>query len=399
MTRFSQDPRDPGFVQDPYPAYDAMRAAGRAVWWEDYGHWVFPHHAEVSALLRDRRFGREILHVATREELGWDPVPAHLAPFYAFEAHSLLEKEPPAHTRLRRLVNRAFTSRAVDRLAPGIEALAHRLIDGMGAEADLLAEYAEPIPVRVIAELLGAPVEAAGEMLAWSHDMVAMYQFRRNRAVEDRAVAATEAFGEFMRGHVAARRKAPGEDLISELIAAEEAGDRLSADELVTTCVLLMNAGHEATVHGIGNAVKAVLEEGVDAGVFSGPGAGVAVDEMLRFEAPLHMFTRYVLEDLDYAGVSLKKGDVVGLLLGAANRDPAVFADPGRIDPARANAASHVSFGAGIHFCVGAPLARLEMRVALRVLFERAPGLRLAETPRFADRYHFHGLERLRVVL
>jgi cytochrome P450 len=399
MRRFSQDPRDPAFVQDPYPAYDTMRALGRAVWWEEYGHWVFPHHAEVSALLRDRRFGREILHVATREELGWDPVPEHLAPFYAFEQHSLLEKEPPAHTRLRKLVNRAFTSRAVDRFRPRIEALAHRLIGGMGAEADLLADYAEPIPVTVIAELLGTPVEAAGQMLGWSHDMVAIYQFRRDRGVEDRAVAATEAFGDFMRRHIAARRKAPADDLISELIAAEEAGDKLSADELVTTCVLLMNAGHEATVHGIGNAVKAVLEEGVDPGVFSGPGAALAVDEMLRFDAPLHMFTRYVLEDLEYAGVRLRKGETIGLMLGAANRDPAVFAGPGRIDPARANAAQHVSFGAGVHFCVGAPLARLEMRVALATLFRAAPSLSLREPPKFADRYHFHGLERLSVTL
>ncbi len=390
---FVQSPRDPDFVQNPYRAYERLRALGPCAMWEDYGHLVFSRHEQVAALLRDRAFGREILHVATREELGWDPVPDRLAPFHAFESRSLLEREPPAHTRLRRLVNRAFTSRAIAAMAPRIEAVAHGLLDALPADgADLLADYAEPLPVRVIAELLGAPVEEAGRMRAWSNDMVAMYQFGRSRAVEDAAVAATQAFSAFMAEVIERRRRAPGDALIDALIAAEEDGERLSRDELIVTCILLMNAGHEATVHAIGNAVKTALELDAPRAALATPGG---VDEALRYDPPLHMFTRYALEDVERAGVALRKGQVVGLLLGSANRDPARFPRPDVFDPGRADAAAHVSFGAGIHFCVGAPLARLEMRIALGALFSRFPDLRLIETPRYADRYHFHGLERL----
>lgn len=396
--RFRQSPLDPSFVQDPYPAYDRMRALGPAAYWEDYGLWCLSGFDDVNAVLRDRRFGRDVLHVATRAELGWPEIPEHVKPFYDLEAHSLLEREPPAHTRLRTLVNRAFVSRAVERLRPRVERLANDLIDGFEAQGtvDLLEAFCTPIPVVVIADLLGVPSAMADRLLDWSHRMVAMYQFNRTRATEDDAVAATTAFVDFMRGYVDARRRDPRDDLISTLIAAEEAGDRLSTDELVTTCILLLNAGHEATVHAFGNGIKALLEHGSDpAAIFSTPAATAnAVEEMLRFDAPLHLFTRYALEDVEVAGVRLALGDRIGLLLGAANRDPQRFVDPHRFDPGRGDVA-HTSFGAGIHFCVGAPLARLELQVALPVLFRRLPGLRLAETPVYADRYHFHGLERL----
>lgn len=395
-----QSPLDPAFVQDPYPAYDRMRSIGRAVFWEDYGFWCFPGFDDVNALLRDKRFGRDVLHVATREQLGWPEPAEHLKPFMDVEAHSLLEREPPAHTRLRSLVNRAFVSRAIERLRPRIEALSDDLIDrfeGQG-RVDLLAAYATPIPVIVIADLLGVPADMADQLLDWSHRMVAMYQFNRTRATEDDAVRATQDFVAFMRGYVEERRRRPADDLISTLIAAEEAGDRLSTDELITTCILLLNAGHEATVHAIGNGVKALLDHGIDpAAAFASPAATAnTVEELLRFDAPLHLFTRYVLEDTEVADVPLKRGDRIGLLLGAANRDPARFADPHRLDVARPDVA-HTSFGAGIHFCVGAPLARLELQIALPTLYRRLPRLRLAEPPVYADRYHFHGLERLDV--
>jgi unspecific monooxygenase len=398
--RLRLDPRDPAFYSNPYPAYDAMRAAGPAVFWEQYGFWCFAGHAEVSALLRDRRFGRQILHVMSRESLGWPEPPDHLEPFNAVERHSLLELEPPAHTRLRSLVNRAFLSRQVERLAPRIADLANRLIDGFErrGEAELIGEFAAPIPVAVIAELIGVPAETAPQLLEWSHRMVAMYQFGVTRAVEEAAAAAAGEFSAFLRAAIAARRAGPRDDLISRLIAAEADGARLSADEMVSTCMLLLNAGHEATVHGLGNGVKALLESGLDpAAVFADAGAGEAtVEELLRFDAPLHLFTRYALEDVEIGGVELRRGERIGLLLGAANRDPAVFARPDRLDPSRAPN-PHVSFGAGIHFCLGAPLARLELRVALPILIARLPGLRLAEPPRYRDAYHFHGLEALRV--
>ncbi|WP_119389510.1 cytochrome P450 [Taklimakanibacter lacteus] len=391
----SLDPRETGFFNNPYPAYERLREAVPVFKWEDYGYWCFARHDDVAALLRDRRFGRQILHVMSRAELGWPETPEHLRPFYAFEQHSLLETEPPVHTRLRGLVNRAFLSRTVERLRPRIAQLTHELIDGFATrrEVELLEHLATPIPITVIAELLGVPVETGPQLLAWSHDMVAMYQARRDPEIERKAVEATIAFSAFMRGFVRERRKSPGDDLLSQLIAAEAEGKSLSEEELITTAVLLLNAGHEASVHAIGNGVKALLEERQ-----AGPDLGEGhIEELLRFDAPLHLFTRYALEDVDFNGLRLKKGETVGLLLGAANRDPARFSEPDRFDPLR-TPNPHVSFGAGIHFCVGAPLARLELNVALPILFQRLPGLKLARRPAYRDAYHFHGLERLDLI-
>ncbi len=389
----SLDPVDPLFYNDPYPAYHAIRAEVPAFQWEQYGFWCFARHEDVNALLRDRRFGRQILHVASREELGWPETPEHLKPFYDFESHSLLELEPPVHTRLRGLVNRSFLSRQVERLRPAIVSLSNGLIDRMQekGEADLLTDFATPIPVIVICDLLGVPHEMAQQLLAWSHDMVAMYQARRDRAIEDAAVKATVEFSDFMRGYIAKRRSAPKDDLLSELIRAEEQGKKLSEDELVTTAILILNAGHEATVHAIGNGVKCLLEQGLREGIGEGH-----VEETLRYDAPLHLFTRYALEDVEYAGIRLKKGESVGLMLGAANRDPERFPEPDRFVAER-DPNPQVSFGAGIHFCIGAPLARLELAVALPILFERLPKLALAEEPVYRNAYHFHGLDALKV--
>ncbi len=387
------DPRDTQFVQNPYPAYESIRAACPAFKWQQYGHWCFVNHEDVNTLLRDRRFGRQILHVASREELGWHETPEHLAAFYDFEKHSLLELEPPVHTRLRSLVNRAFLSRQVEKLKPKITSLCNKLLDNIESnlQVDLLTAYATPIPVIVICELLGVPTEMKDQLLVWSHDMVAMYMAKRDRTVEDQAVKATLEFSDYMRNLVSDRRKNPSTDLLSELIRAESEGGKLSEDELITIAILLLNAGHEATVHAIGNAVKALLENNIRSNI-----SPAIVEETLRYDAPLHMFTRYALEDLEYNGIQLKKGEVVGLMLGAANRDSARFEKADAFFPARQQN-PHVSFGAGIHFCIGAPLARLEIDIALQSLFQRFPNLTLAEPPRYRDAYHFHGLERLMV--
>ncbi len=398
--RVSLNPRDPDFFDDPYRAYHAIRAEAPVFFWEDYGFWCFARHADVSALLRDRRFGRQILHVMSRKELGWPEPSPRLAPFDAIERSSLLELEPPEHTRLRNLVNRAFVSRQIERLAPRVAALAHERIDAFARQGsvDLIAAFATPIPVAVIADLLGVPRAMGPQLLDWSHRMVAMYQFGVTPAVESRAAEASRAFAEFIGGYARARRHDLGDDLISQLLIAESDGGRLSEDELVSTSILLLNAGHEATVNAIGNGVKALLERGVDCGrAFAARDSTAAtIEELLRLDPPLHLFTRYALEDVEFAGLSLKKGEKVGLLLGAANRDPARFPLPDAFDGAR-TPNPHVSFGAGIHFCVGAPLARLEMATALPILFARLPGLRLAEPPRRRDAYHFHGLEALTV--
>ncbi len=388
------DPRDAQFVQNPYAAYKLLHAACPAFKWEQYGHWCFAAYEDVSALLRDRRFGRQILHVATREELGWPEVPDHIRVFAEHETYSLLELEPPVHTRLRGLINRAFLSRQVERLRPRLVSLCNELIDGfeVSGELDLLPTYCTPIPIIVICELLGAPVEMADQFLAWSHDHVAMYMAKRDRAIEDKAVAAVVAFSAYMRELIRVRRKNLGDDLLSELIRASDDAGKLSEDELVTTAILILNAGHEATVHSLGNAIKALLENNIRSGL-----TDRHVEEALRYDAPLHMFTRYALEDVEYNGIALKKGEVVGLMLGAANRDPARFANPDVFDPGR-EAVLHTSFGAGIHFCVGAPLARLEMEIGLNVLFDRLPGMHICGDLVYKSAYHFHGLERLPIM-
>lgn len=395
--RLSLDPRRAAFYGNPYAAYAEILSQTPVAFWEELGMWCFFGYEEVNRLLRDRRFGREILHVTTREALGWPPPAAHTRDFDAIDAHSLLEREPPAHTRLRALVSRAFVSRRVESLRPIIEALAHDLVDDFpDGPFDLIARYATPMPVRIIARMLGVPESMAPQLLAWSHDMVAMYGVGRSEAVEVQANAAAADFSAFVRELVAARRHAPGDDLLSVLIAAEEDGSRLSEAELVSTVILLLNAGHEATVHALGNAVRALLEHAphLVAAVRDDALLAYVVEESLRFAPPLHLFKRYVLHDTHDSGIALRRGEQIGLVLGATGRDPRVQAHPHAYLPGAAQA-RHTSFGAGIHFCVGAPLARLELQCALQVLFTRCPSLRLVETPVVKDSWHFHGHEAL----
>jgi cytochrome P450 len=395
------NPRDPEFFRAPYGFYTALHAAGTTAFhWEDYGHTCFAGFRDVSALLRDRRFGRQILHVATREELGWGPARTTTPAFDQSEAHSLLALEPPAHTRLRLLVNRAFVSRHVEQLRPRIEALANEIIDEIEPQggAELIKAFAAPIPAIVIAEMIGLPAEMAPQLLDWSNRMVRMYMFAVTPEVEADADRASTDFMDYLRSEIAERRRAPREDLLTHMLTTEADGQRLTDDEAISTAILLLNAGHEATVHTTGNGVKTILESGLDPkALFAGDKQTEAtVEECLRYDAPLHMFTRYALEELEYGGRNYRKGEVIGLMLGAANRDPLRFAEADRFDPFRTDGAN-VSFGAGIHFCIGAPLARIELQVAMATLFRRLPGLKLAGEPRYGDVYHFHGLERLDV--
>ncbi|SER02406.1 cytochrome P450 [Thalassovita taeanensis] len=391
MIAFDQSPTQPGFVQNPYPFYHRARATGDLFFWRDYGLPCAVSHAAVSALLKDRRFGREAPPELT------PAIPPHLRPFYDIEAHSMLELEPPRHTRLRALVLRAFTTRRIAALTPEIETLCHHLIDAFPPDqVDLLPAYATRIPVIIIARLLGVPEDMADQLLHWSNAMVAMYQARRSREIENAAVTAAQEFSAFLTGHINARRTAPADDLITHLIAAEQDGARLSTDELITTCILLLNAGHEATVHSLGNAVKTLLETNTAPAALRPDHIDQTVEECLRYDPPLHMFTRYAYENVTIFGHSFARGDRVALLLGAANRDPALWPDPDRFDPDR-KIRTNSSFGGGLHFCVGAPLARLELRIALPILFDRLPELRLTQPPTYGNLYHFHGLERLMI--
>lgn len=391
MQHFVQSPTDADFVQNPYPFYDRLRVAGDLVWWEDYGMPCATTFAAVHGLLRDRRFGREVPSELARE------VPDHLTPFYDIEAHSMLELEPPRHTRLRGLVLRAFTSRRIKALAPEIAALTHAQIDAFPQDApfDLLPTFCQPIPVIVIARLLGVPDDMAPQLLRWSNAMVAMYQAGRTQATEHTAAEAASEFSDFLRSYVETRRNEPRDDLITHLIAAEEEGERLSTEELITTCILLLNAGHEATVHTLGNGISALLKTDTR---ITPETTETACEEILRHDPPLHMFTRYAYEEAAVFGHTFRRGDQVALLLASANRDPAQWRDADRFDVTR-KVLQNTSFGGGLHFCVGTPLARLELQTALPILFERCPDLRLTEPPSYASTYHFHGLERLSVAI
>jgi cytochrome P450 len=399
--RASAKPRDAEFYRDPYPFYTELHRGAPTFLWQEYGHWCFTGFKEVNALLRDKRFGREILHVMTREELGWGPPKEHTKAFDLTEKYSLLALEPPSHTRLRTLVNRAFVSRNVEQLRPRIERLANEVIDGFEAdgEVELIKAFAAPIPAVVIAEMIGLPAEMAPQLLNWSNRMVQMYMFEVTRETELDANTASVEFMAYLREVIAERRRAPKEDLLTHMLTADPVdGQKLSEDEVISTAILLLNAGHEATVHTTGNGVKTILESGLDpARLFADDAQTAAtVEECLRFDAPLHMFTRYALSDLEYEGMAFRKGEVIGLMLGAANRDPVRFNKADSFDPFRSDG-QNVSFGAGIHFCIGAPLARIELQVAMATLFKRLPGLKLASEPRYNNVYHFHGLERLDV--
>jgi cytochrome P450 len=392
LHRFA-DPRDPEFYGDPYRWYSEIHATGESTFfWDDYGFWCVAGFDQANALLRDKRLGRAP---------GLPERTERIANWWETERWSLLAIDPPEHTQLRGLVNRAFLSRRIEQLRPRIRELAGDLIDGFeptGA-VDLLPAYAAPLPAIVIAEMIGLPAAMAPQLLAWSNSMVKMYMFGVDDAVEAEADRAAEEFVAYLTEVLAQRRAEPRPDLLSHMLEAEIDGARLSDPEVIATTILLLNAGHEATVHTTGNAVATILRSGVDpAALFATDRqAEATVEQCLRFDAPLHLFTRYALEDVELdGGVRLRQGEQVGIMLGAANRDPRRFERADVFDPWRSDG-GNVSFGAGIHFCIGAPLARLELATSLRLLFERLPALRLAGDPRYRDIYHFHGLDAVDV--
>ncbi|KRB53222.1 cytochrome [Rhizobium sp. Root708] len=394
----SLDASNPEFYNNPNAAYAALHAHCPTFYWEQQKQWFFTGYDHVNALLRERRFGRQILHIASREELGLPEPDQHVANFDLAERYSLLELEPPEHTRLRTLVNRAFVSRHVEKMKPELTELATRLIDDFEkkGEVELLSAFADIIPVTMIARMIGIPEEMGPQLLKWSHAYIRMYLFGRTREDEDGADKASKEFSDYVKGMIAERRANPRDDLLTHMIHTEHKGQYLTEDELVSTTIVLLNAGHEATVHQIGNSVRVILENGCDpAELFKDEATTErTIEETLRICAPVHIFQRWALEDVEVDGISFKRGDKVSLILAAANLDPAKFSDPLVFKPAR-NEAANLSFGAGIHFCIGAPLARLELNVVLPILFERLPGLKLAGTPAIKDVYHFHGLDRL----
>ena len=395
------DPWSADFVADPYPALAALRSDRPVFFHEPTNQWVVSRYADVDALLRDRRLGRSYLHVADHEEFGREPEPEWLEPFWNLIRAGMLDVEPPAHTRLRRLVSKAFTARRVEGLRPMIRALAEELAGKLAAEGggDLIAEMAEPLPVNVIAEMLGVPAEDRPLLRPWSADICGMYELNPSEETQRTAVRAAVEFSAYLRELARARRADPRDDLITALAqVVDEGGDRLTEDELVGTCVLLLNAGHEATVNATGNGWWALFRNPGELARLRADHALVpsAVEELLRYDTPAPMFERWVLEDVEVAGTVIPRGAEIALQFAAANRDPEVFAAPDRLDLSR-HPNPHITFGLGVHYCLGAPLARIELTESFGALLRLAPGMRLAAEPEWKPGFVLRGLKALHV--
>jgi cytochrome P450 len=395
------DPWNPAFVADPYPALARLRTVAPVLYDERTNQWLISRHSDVNALLRDRRLGRSYGHVASHEEWGRTPPPADQAAFWDLLDVQMIDMEPPDHTRLRRLVTKAFTPRTVEALRPRIEEIVAGIVGRAREleEFDLISDLMELVPVTVIAELLGIPERDRHLLRPWSADMTLMFELRPSPEMQRRATQASAAFEAYLRDLVRARRRRPGQDLLSELAAVvESGGDRLSEAELIGTAVLLLNAGHEASVNGAANSWYALFRrpEALTA-LRKDPGlVPTAIEELLRFDTPAPMFERWALEDIEVGGVPIARGQELALQFAAANRDPLVFDDADDIVLTR-DPNPYLSFGAGIHYCLGAPLAKLEFDVLFRQILVDLPRLELVEESRWKPRFILRGLESIRV--
>jgi len=386
------DLTDPEVVADPYPSLAEVRDRAPVAWHGGLGVFVATSHAACNEVLRERGLGR--VFAPRRPERDWGT-------FNWLHADSILDSEPPKHTRLRRLVQGAFSRGHVARLAPRVEELAAGLLDDCEHAAhehdgvfDVIERYAEPLPVLVIAELLGWPERDRHLLRPWSQAIVRMYEVSRTREQQDAALRASGDFAAYVEQLARDRARGPRDDLLSDLVAARDGGDRLSARELVATVVLLLNAGHEASVNGFGNGLASLLGGGhLEAARTADPGR--LAEEMLRHDSPLHLFERTATRDVLVGGVAVGRGQRVAALLGAANRDPAVFDDPDGFRPDR-DPNPHLAFGAGTHFCLGAPLARLELAISVSSLLGRFPSLRLVSARR-RPTFVLRGYEQLLV--
>jgi cytochrome P450 len=359
-------------------------------------------HADVRACLRDRRLGRNFRHVGSEDDFNAEPLDPRWQEFWDVERWSLLFIEPPDHTRIRKLVASAFTPRAVEAMREPAVILAHELLDACleHARFDLLYDFAQPYSITLICRLLGVPTDRHRDLLDWSHRHVKMYEFDTTEAQARSATRAAAEFRAYVLELIDERRRSPRDDMVSALVGARVDGTTLSDDEIVSTVVVLLNAGHEATVNTLGNGMRALLHHPAQWGrVVTGEvPASAAIEELIRFDPPLQLFERWVLADgVEIAGVPVPRGEVISMLFGSANHDPRVFASPEALDVGRPNAAEHIGFGGGIHVCIGAPLARIELEASLQALAERAPGLRLAAEPARVPAFVIRGFQAVEV--
>lgn len=399
------DLNDPEFIADPYPRLAERREhlpVFRDPRWDKV---FFTRYGHIAALLKDKRLGRARPQALAREEIGWPPPDARLAGFNRYQDNVFMDWEAPDHTRIRSLVSRVFTPRRVESLRARLEATTHNLIDAAESNGtcDFVSAIAEPLPVSMIADLLGIPEPDRHQLRPWSAAIVKMYELGYSDAELQAAGRAAREFMDYIGMLADERRARPQDDLISGLVSAEQDGTRLSEDELRATCIFLLNAGHEATVNGSALGLLALLRNPAQlarlqraAQAQDHAAIRLAVDELLRYDSPLPMFERWVLEDMEIDGILLQRGTEAALLYAAGNRDPRRFERADDLDLGRADNPL-LTFGLGTHYCLGAPLARLELQILFEVLLTRLPGIRLAGRPRYNQGFVIRGLAELPV--
>jgi cytochrome P450 len=385
------DIRDPQFRADPYPLFDILRANAPVFYWEEWGIWFLTRYEDCNNLLRDNRLGRgEMLSFPDAEKALWEMM-----------SEWMLTQNPPDHTRLRGLVHKAFTPRIVEQMRENIQVITNGLLDKVQANGrmDLIADLAYPLPVTVIARMFDVPEQDYALFHGWSNALGRTLDYTDDSTIYENGAKAAEEFIAYLQELVAERRANPGKDLLSALIQAREAGDSLTESELYATCTLLLTAGHETTINLIGNGTLALLRNPEQlAQLRENPGLmKTAVEELLRYDSPVQATGRVVYEDVEVGGLTLKPRAQVNFMLGAANHDPARFDNPHQLDLSR-QPNPHLAFGSGIHYCLGAPLARLEGQIAFATLLERMPDLRLEiDEPKYRDNFILRGLEALPV--
>ena len=383
----SQPPRvdlfDPSFKADPYPTYAKLRSSApvyRAALPDGRGVWLITRYDDVLAVLKDQRFVKDWRGALTPEQLAQvPPIPEVMKPL----SQNMLDTDPPDHERLRALVSKAFTPRLIERLRPRVQAISDGLLDAVQdrGEMDLIDDYAFPLPITVIAELLGVPAEDRNNFREWSD--AAVSGNASQEYMEEILIPHMQAFTDYLRALFEEKRANPGDDLVSALVRAEEAGDRLSEDELLGMVFLLLVAGHETTVNLIGNGVLALLQHPDQLRKLKEDPSLIkpAVEELLRYDGPVETSTeRFAREDVEIGGQVIPRGEMVLVVLAAADHDPQRFPDPDELDITRTDN-RHLAFGKGIHHCLGAPLARMEGQIAISTLLRRMRNLRLKGSP------------------
>ena len=387
---------DAEFIENPYPTLAELRKHGKPVLHEETGLYLAATYQDANAVLRNRSLGR--IFKPRQPEEDWNT-------FNWLHSDSLLDSEPPKHTRLRSLLVKAFNKNKIESLRPGVERLTQDLLTKIDQKLDatgtfdVIEDFAEPLPVKVIAKLLGFPDEDEHLLRPWSQAIVKMYEVNPSEETQANAQKASKEFADYVKSLMEERKRNPGTDLISDLAAVEEDGQKLNAQELIATCVLLLNAGHEASVNGFGNGFVALMQRPGQLELLRNNPfdlAATTIDEFIRFDAPLHLFERTATEEVEIGGVTIKEGQKIAALLGSANRDEATFERPTEMDITR-DPNPQIGFGAGIHFCIGAPLARMEMTTSLPKLIEKYPNLKLANDPIRRPGFVLRGYESISV--